>query len=342
MTERLHFVLPSNENPVGGINVLIRMAECLARDGRAVSLLYPWRRGGYRYWPNDLPEAYDPTLVEVFRRKRTKNPATWLPSRWRARRASGPTRRLTPAAKDWIVVPEFPYPEVAGRYTEHRKILVVQDVFGFFRAYSRDVGARVLHGMDAVVATSEASFAAVTSVYRGPVGRIILPVEFPGLDYAPVKKRQIAYMPRKRRLEATAVASVLSRDETLADFSICEISGVTRDVLAQRMMESLIFLSFSKDEGFGLPPAEAMRAGCIVIGMTGVGGREFFTPQMGIIVPDSDIVGMISATRTTIAEYREDPARLDEMRMNASRRIAKTYSIQAFEATTRTFWDGLS
>ena len=48
--------------------------------------------------------------------------------------------------------------------------------------------------------------------------------------------------------------------------------------VADILRESQVFLSFGHPEGFGLPPAEALACGCLVIGYHGGGGREYFGP----------------------------------------------------------------
>ena len=45
------------------------------------------------------------------------------------------------------------------------------------------------------------------------------------------------------------------------------------------MRLATIFLTFSNQEGFGLPPVEAMACGCLVVGYHGHGGKEFLKPE---------------------------------------------------------------
>lgn len=97
------------------------------------------------------------------------------------------------------------------------------------------------------------------------------------------KKKIIAYMPRRNRLDSDKVSLYLSR-RLPPEWKIERIDGVGLRDVAKVLGEASIFLAFSEREGFGLPPLEAHFAGCKVIGYHAQGGREYFTP------PDFDVV----------------------------------------------------
>ena len=107
------------------------------------------------------------------------------------------------------------------------------------------------------------------------------------------------------------------------------IDGVSKSEAAEMIGESLIFLSLSKIEGLGLPPAEAMATGSIVIGYTGHGGDEFFTSETGFVVSDGNFLELLSKTEDVIAEYEANPKRLDDFRKRVSDSILTNYSKKA-------------
>src|SRR5947207_12821687 len=94
------------------------------------------------------------------------------------------------------------------------------------------------------------------------------------------KKKQICFMPRKNVEDAKQVLYMLRYREALRGWKVVEINKMREGEAAAVMRDSLIFLSFGHPEGFGLPPAEAMAAGCITIGYDG-NVREFFTGEHG-------------------------------------------------------------
>ena len=92
------------------------------------------------------------------------------------------------------------------------------------------------------------------------------------------KATRMHWMPRKNPEHVRAVLLGLQRcglrhsagwqGEPLAQLSHAQV--------AERLNGAQLFLAFGHPEGFGLPIAEAMAAGCWVVGYSGGGGQELF------------------------------------------------------------------
>lgn len=112
--------------------------------------------------------------------------------------------------------------------------------------------------------------------------------------------KRIAVMPRKGGALLDAVRAALPQD--------CEltlIDGLPEAEVARRLKQADIFLAISASEAFGLPPLEAMCAGCCVVGFPGVGGFEFMRHlETAHVVPNGDVEQLIEALRTVCAAPR--------------------------------------
>ncbi len=157
-------------------------------------------------------------------------------------------------------------------------------------------------------------------------------------NYAEKKKRQIAYMPRRLANDSQGVINLLRLHGKFNGFELVAIDGMTPQQVAHVMKESLIFLSFSHREGFGLPAAEAMACGCIVIGYSGNGGDEFFHEDLCYKIPSGDLIGFAETVERIVAEYDEGATELDAMRKRASQFIRETYSRENTEARLLNAW----
>lgn len=104
-----------------------------------------------------------------------------------------------------------------------------------------------------------------------------------------LKKRQIAYMPRRRGDDSKRIIQALERRCALVGWTVVAIEAIPAQEVARVLRESMIFLSFSQREGFGLPPLEAMACGCLVVGFHGLGGAEFLNPAYSYVIPEDDI-----------------------------------------------------
>jgi glycosyltransferase involved in cell wall biosynthesis len=151
----------------------------------------------------------------------------------------------------------------------------------------------------------------------------------------------IACMPRKGRDTLRLVRGLLAAHgfAAIAGLSWLEIEGLPRAEVAARLRQSCIYVSTSRFEGLGLPPLEAMAAGCLVVGFAGSGGLDYASPENGVWVPDDDPWALAAALKKTVAGLN-DPALQPALmtRCRAGHATALTYSRARFERDLIAFW----
>jgi glycosyltransferase involved in cell wall biosynthesis len=336
-----YFILPDVDRPVGGVNVLLQYIDILNAEGYRAAPLYRHAHYQYEYSTCAAPGFYSRDLQTHVRRISGRRAR--LAGLLEDIKSVGTPRVNAPLqrkASDVYIIPEYVYPEFFEFFKDARRILAVQGIFVFLRAFLRDTAhsTPVVEKFDTVLATSEASYRAVRCVTDTDCHTLKLSVEKPGLNYKQEKKLQIAYMPRRRREEVEIVITALKNRADMADVTFVEIENISSEEVCAILRDSLMFLSFSYKEGFGLPPAEAMAAGCLVVGYTGVGGDEYFTKDVGFPINDSDVTTFIETVETVVTEHRADPKRLDAMRKKASKRILETYNAADARANLLSIW----
>ena len=130
------------------------------------------------------------------------------------------------------------------------------------------------------------------------------------------KTIRIAWMPRKNRALGLQIQeitrNILHTRKTAVTPEFVEIAGKSLPEVAGILRQCHLFLSTGFPEGFALPPLEAMAAGCVPVGFSGLGGFDYmrnapmpeyplFTPCFpleerpwggnGFFVADGDILG---------------------------------------------------
>ena len=152
---------------------------------------------------------------------------------------------------------------------------------------------------------------------------------------AKVKKRQIAFMTRKNKLDAIAVTGLIACQSDLSDWRLVEISDCKHEDVIAIMKKSLMFLSFGHPEGFGLPIAEAMACGCCVVGYDGLGGRELFEIAhdfgMARSIPVGDWNGFLDNIKNFANSVSTDPQNFSSNLLRLSSRIRDLYSYDSMK-----------
>ncbi|HEY0836879.1 MAG TPA: glycosyltransferase [Azospirillum sp.] len=144
-------------------------------------------------------------------------------------------------------------------------------------------------GFDRVFAAS-AGIAGFLSRVLGVDAQVVPPVIDHALFTASAKRVQVAAIPRKRKGEAANIRAVLGwKHPRWAAVPWVNIDNRSEREVAAILGESSVLLALGRFEGLGLPPLEAMAAGCVVAGFTGIGGAEYATAQNGFWSPEDDI-----------------------------------------------------
>lgn len=168
----------------------------------------------------------------------------------------------------------------------------------------------------------------------------LIPCAVDATRFAPArhKKRQIAYMPRKRPEEAAAIEAEFKRRHARADVPWVPIDQVPQTEVARILSESSVFLSLPADrESLGLPPLEAMASGCLVVGYHGEGGREYINDLNGWWAETGDRGSCVDGLAAALDVFAGGGPDL-EARRSAMAATVDGYSPRRMEAALLDFW----
>ena len=192
-----------------------------------------------------------------------------------------------------------------------------------------------------VVSEDSANYLKFTFPHLNPIFRINITLNTAIFNYNEKKKKQIAFMPRRRQSHSTQVINILLERNKLKDWIFVPIEGLVEEQVAQIMKESAIFMSFSDQEGLGLPPLEAMACGCIVVGYHGQGGREYLHQPYAFPISDSDVIEFARTVEQVALEYDLNPDKYIKQGRLASDFVKTTYSLQAEEQDLKHAWSSI-
>lgn len=147
------------------------------------------------------------------------------------------------------------------------------------------------------------------------------------------KRRQIAFMPRRRYELFVTMAYMLRRPGVLpGGWELVAIQGMTKESVARILGESAIFVSGAEREGFGMPGAEALAAGALVVGFTGTGGAEYLSDETGVVVHDDDVVGLVEKLSSSTRAFDAGQEWVRERIERGRARVVERYSPARLES----------
>ena len=318
---RLLFVCyPDTNHTIGGVKQIYRQVELLHQQGWDAQVLQ--EQPGFR---PDWFESGAPVL----------DVASYV--------ASGPS-----AERDLIVLPETWLTNVPSYLPGIPKVIFNQNAFYTFGLEGRcEESTLELYqhtDIKGVVTVSEDSHNLLVRGCGVAADRchVVLNGIDPSLFHAPaLKLRRIVFMGRKHADHLRKVILMARRRPTLARYGFKELPRLKHEEVAQELREALLFLSCGHPEGFGLPLAEAIASGCLVVGYHGLGGRDFALPHMQAI-EFGDLLGFVDAIEAEVQRFEANPDTVIQERCAASRLIQERYSPEAEAEAAVRVWGQLA
>jgi hypothetical protein len=152
------------------------------------------------------------------------------------------------------------------------------------------------------------------------------------------REHAVALVPRKRKLEAEMIGAFFrGLHPEHAGLPWRAIPDSSERDVAAAFADSSVFLSLSRLESVGMTPLEAMASGALVAGFTGLGGREYASPDNGFWVEEDDCVAAADAVARACDLARRGGPELTR-RLEAGYETARAWSYAAFRTELEETW----
>ncbi|HUQ58500.1 glycosyltransferase [Lentzea sp.] len=307
MTRQVVYVVPDVTEPSGGVRAMYRHAELAERTGFDAKV---WH------------------LAEGFQ-------AGWFSST--APVITGETCELGP--DDVLVVPEVMVLDGFDPAPGVRKVVFNQNHYYTYDNFSGpDYPA--WKPAPQVWAGSRMSVDVLTALHpKLKVHLVPYVIDTELYRFDEERARKVVLLPRKRPREAAVLTALFKNDKRFAGIEVVSLDDVSEQEVADELANASVFIALGRDEGFGLPVAEALAAGCVVIGYPAGGGAELFEAPGTHAVEDADVLAIVEKAAAVFAQepsVEERRTYREWIREHYSGESLVTHLKAAITAATRT------
>lgn len=304
----IYYLCPDYPVPSGGIRAMYRHVDILNRAGLSAAVLHHSEGFACRWFEHSTRTVGAPSVAL--------------------------------SREDALVVPEIYGPFLQRLPRTPRLVAFSQNAYLTFE-HLRPGTAPPYGIFDAALTVSPDSAEYLRFAFPGldvaVVPNAIDPAVFHPLDGIP--GRRLALMPRKRPGEADQILRLLG--ERLRGWDVEAIAGASEAATAATLRAAPIFLALGRQEGFGLPAAEAMASGCYVVGFPAFGGREIFEPSSSVPIEDGDVLSAAKALAAAMELFERRPEAVRELGARAAERVRREYAPARQAEALLAFYAGL-
>lgn len=160
------------------------------------------------------------------------------------------------------------------------------------------------------------------------------------------KEPKIAYMSRKDPSGDILRAIFEKRGGSFEEFRWALLHNLTEDQYADELKTSTFFLATSSQEGLPTSILEAMAAGCIVIGFSGVGGNDHMVGsgdrQNCILIENGNLPALGRKLEEVLLTWKGNPHAYNQVKTKGMETAAKFHDSEAEAQSLDAFFAGLS
>ena len=357
--QRLLFICEDINSPTGGIKQIYRQVDVLNSNGFNAFVLH--RNYGFKCtWFKNQTQVlyYYPIFSKLDKFLKSKsnerggilNRLLKIKSFYKKNiqesllKIKNKSKNIIIQPNDIFIFPEIYGPRIAEIVKGNKKVIYNQGAYQTFFHYDLSLKNKVTSYLNqeliSTIVNSEDAKEYISFVFpEMNVQRVRYGIDSKNFYFNENKKKKIAFMPRRLRVDLVQVINILKFRGILDNWELVEIHNMNEQQVADILKECALFLSFSINEGFGMPPAEAMACGCIVIGYPGKGGKEFFKDDFCYPIEDRDVMTFAKTLEKVIKEYENDAKPFIEKGAKSSQFILEEYSMEMEEKTIVDCWN---
>lgn len=339
MEKKLYFICTDNKKPVGGIKQLYRQVDILNNNGFNAFIVH--RKKGFRHmwFQNETKIIYNHRIfrkIDKIFKKRIK-PFKEIKSYFRAKNDD------VIDENGILIIPEI-YGPYINNISDNKKVVFNQNCYYSFNNCTVDELKSNPIYLDknflASIVVSEDSKNYLQYTFpKSETYRINLGIDTDKFRYNKNHKEKIiAFMPRKLEDDIIQIINILKIRNNLEKWRFIAIDNKTENEVAEILNKSSVFLSLNHREGFGLPPIEAMAAGCLVIGYAGQGGNEYFKPEFSFKIDEGNIIQFVKKIEEVAIRLDNNDDELLNMSLKASNYILQNYNLKKEEESIVSTW----